>query len=871
MKDKEFPTPSTFYRNQRPEFFSDSKIVAKAILPREQLAYEISQISVNQKHDSFEILSRKLAEKLISPNLIPQVGPTGGGDGKTDSDTYPVSNFISDRWFINDNKWNENENWAFAFSAKTDWKPKVISDVKKIVETKRGYTKIFFFSNQKISSKNKKDTQDKVRNDYNIELIIIDAEWILEKVYSNNLLNDVIESLNLSRVYIEEKVIGPNDSERISNLSILEERINSTDRFLEIDFQLVEDCLESATTSRMLELPKAEVIGKFERAVKFANKLGNTQLTARVHYQYAWTLINWYDDYREFYTEYIIVKQLVTEEPNINNIELYLNLLNILHTVSNIDEAKDVLIIDSKQEEQEFISFLTKCSQNKDKPSTALLSKFHLSFYQIRNNIKNETLVSKELINLKEYFEISRPHLDIPFEQLKKITDIYGQLLPNNTEYDDLIDVVAEIEAVRFSELSSGQTYLKRGITKLKNNYNRESLIYFGKAARKLAKEETEFEFYYCLMFLSDAYSKLGLYWASYNALASASNIFANKWFTTGKLDPRFIRSVAGILKNEVIIGRLPIILCWYELYAVLKRYIQDDYNSTEHDKIPTDQLTDGCLATRLLNSSFEIFNKLTYLPDILSNNELWISGDAVLYLLGNEDLIELDEDKTELTKDKFSSFYNKAANQPFVEQMAYDTNLLDGNDISIETRILGTQIKINAKANTNLLILGETILAYLESYLATAFEDVFPLSEKISINISSENIETPFNLTIENKSDFHITIKEEYLLTRENKSDLMNAITSQLIARNYQFKDDYRTFLENLYKKDEVNERLSIIFEHYSFLTNILTQNPKFFLGDWKSDHVKNYELLRASSPIIIDEELRKLPKKEKDENKKT
>ena len=82
MNERKFPTPSQFYRNRRPEYFSDSKIVAKVVLPREQLDFELSQISTNLKHDSFATLCRKLAEKLISPNLIPQVGPTGGGDGK---------------------------------------------------------------------------------------------------------------------------------------------------------------------------------------------------------------------------------------------------------------------------------------------------------------------------------------------------------------------------------------------------------------------------------------------------------------------------------------------------------------------------------------------------------------------------------------------------------------------------------------------------------------------------------------------------------------------------------------------------------------------------------------------------------------------
>lgn len=171
-------TPSEFYRKIRPEYFSDSEKIYEVKLPREHFAYELSQISTNQKQDAFETLGRRLAEKFISPNLIPQVGPTGGGDGKTDSETYPVSEAISERWFIPENSWNKNENWAFAISAKQDWKSKIRSDVDKIVKTNRGYTKIFFITNQQIASKKKKETQDDLRKEYDIEIIILDGEWI---------------------------------------------------------------------------------------------------------------------------------------------------------------------------------------------------------------------------------------------------------------------------------------------------------------------------------------------------------------------------------------------------------------------------------------------------------------------------------------------------------------------------------------------------------------------------------------------------------------------------------------------------------------------------------------------------------------------
>ena len=231
--------PSEFYKMRRPEYFSDSKIIDEAVLPREVLAYELSKISTNQKQDEFETLCRRLAEKYITPNLVPQVGPTGGGDGKTDSETYPVSPSISDRWFVPENGWNKDEKWAFAISAKEAWKGKAKGDIKKIVETKRDYTRVYFMTNQLVSSKKKKDAQDEFGKEFDIVIVILDGEWILEHIYNNNITDVAVDSLNLSNAYkSKEKQLGANDSFRLEELEKLEQNISNPDRYFEYDFQL---------------------------------------------------------------------------------------------------------------------------------------------------------------------------------------------------------------------------------------------------------------------------------------------------------------------------------------------------------------------------------------------------------------------------------------------------------------------------------------------------------------------------------------------------------------------------------------------------------------------------------------------------------
>jgi hypothetical protein len=108
-KNAENVTLSDLYRMVRPECFSDTEVTYEAVLTKEHFAYELSRITTNQKQDEFEVLCRKLAERFITPNLIPQVGPTGGGDGKTDFETYPVSSNIHERWFVPENGWNKDE------------------------------------------------------------------------------------------------------------------------------------------------------------------------------------------------------------------------------------------------------------------------------------------------------------------------------------------------------------------------------------------------------------------------------------------------------------------------------------------------------------------------------------------------------------------------------------------------------------------------------------------------------------------------------------------------------------------------------------------------------------------------------------------
>jgi hypothetical protein len=144
--------PSRYMRDRHPDLFSDSVSEVEYQVEREVLSYHLETLTNQKDETAFENFAQRLCEKFIAPNIRPQTGPVGGGDGKTDAETFPVSSEISARWFVPDND-KAGERRAFAFSAKKTWRPKIKSDVAAIAGTKRDYDQIICVTNQFVPAK----------------------------------------------------------------------------------------------------------------------------------------------------------------------------------------------------------------------------------------------------------------------------------------------------------------------------------------------------------------------------------------------------------------------------------------------------------------------------------------------------------------------------------------------------------------------------------------------------------------------------------------------------------------------------------------------------------------------------------------------
>lgn len=192
-------------RSRRPEIYSDTKRLSEPQLTAELFEYHLETLTARKQEAAFEHFCRRLCEKEICPNLIPQTGPTGGGDSKVDTETYPVAGELSERWFEGIGQQASHERWGFAFSAKKDWKPKAKSDIAKIAGTNRGHKVAYFLTNQYVPDRERADLEDALSRQHGMTVRILDRGWIVDRVIQNNRNQIAINSLGLTGIREEDR------------------------------------------------------------------------------------------------------------------------------------------------------------------------------------------------------------------------------------------------------------------------------------------------------------------------------------------------------------------------------------------------------------------------------------------------------------------------------------------------------------------------------------------------------------------------------------------------------------------------------------------------------------------------------------------
>lgn len=847
------PSYRDFMRARRPEIYSDTLNVEESEMDRRQFEFHLHSLTSRKEETVFESFARALAEKELCPNLITQTGPTGGGDSKVDTETYPVAASIATLWFEGDPSRSRAERWAFAVSAKAKWKPKVDSDVEKIVATGRPYSLVYFISNQAIRDKDRAETEDALKGKYGIEVRILDRSWIVEKVCSHKRWQLVADTLQFELRRTIKAVPGPLDAGRLLDLEVLDKKIEGAAGD-QVTFELVEESLQSALLARSLDKPRTEVDGRFERAERLARGIASSRQQHRIWYQRAWTAIWWFNDPSEALRLYDLLAAEVLQSEWIWDLE----------ELGNIWLALQAGLPPEADRTAALRIALQRHADDRTKETSSLWARTQLLLMELVTGLRAGQSFDLTFKALRETLAEVRKQIEFPVEPVVRIVRELAAVIGDSPAYDELLDSVIEIERERHGDRAAGEMRLERGLQKLSRQKPYEAIDDLAKAQFLLAQEERRGQFIAALAGTGLAYESAGLLFAARANLVTALDRCLYSYFKEGAIDARALPLLRKLAWLELQLGRIPYALSWVKW--MLPMQVALSLSDEEADEIADEvRAIDRVLGILILKTPHEEWFQLTRLPDLLHSLGLEMSRAAALFMLGHEDAIRSEYNTGD---DDLQKFFSDWLAVPAAEDIP-ERPLWHIGTTTMTTVVLGCRIDVTARGGITSALLGESIIAFLEAFYSTALQSRALVSPRADLAIEvrqSDGTKGPFSFRTVEDDCGETRLVVTYPITPV--ADLVGGdfeiAMMELFAHvsaELQINADKQAF-EDMFAKHRAHDRAFHVARSIIAVTNILGESPPGRAEDWIQDiALHEYALLRnapwlAHRPAAVEAE---------------
>ena len=832
------------YKKWHPDQFSDSTIIKKASLGRDFLEYHLSKISSHSQEKDFERFCKAILEVEICPNLLPQTGPTGGGDSKVDTETYPVAEQLTENWLCGYGNKSGSERWAFAISSKSDWKSKVKSDVEKIVRTNdkgRKYTKIFFISNQLISDKKRADMEDDLREKYGIDIRILSMDWLLDVVFKKDVNRQIaVKTLGLSENLVDEKRIGEKDYRRKQELIEIETVLRdiSTLKSSEIIYY----ARRSVILSRELEISEQETLSRIDRYNRLAKEYGKLIDRADALYESAWTIYWWYHSTRRFYEYYLNFETIAVKE---RTTYLFEKLCTLWLNLFSIKMREQETAFDLDQHRQTIESIYEFLLSDENKPHTVLAARTSFQMIRIARGDSVDDIVN-DYIDIVQKSENS---LEVAIDIIAKMVQSVP-VYQKATNYDQLFDLLVSRLSKEKHDSEVAKMNVMRG-RQLIDSEPYKALSHFSKAVLCFYNEANKDSLMETIYWMGYLYLKLGLYWAARNYYYYVVTYCLNEYMKKGVITPFFAISANELKWIELLQGR---VLFSSEMHLI-ELIAREAYPGT----IPKDENNYDALFSFLLFKT--PVNKLSHigkLPKYLLRKGLYLSAIACRYELGyyDEDLLrEYNGNKEEV--DKYMKMW---ANQPAWNQIRYEPWYGFEEKCVLQSRIMGCNFIVHSDNDLFAIEFAITLLATLECFLGTGFHNKI-ISRASVFDIEIMKLNKPgFSIEIgygnENPTYMSIKISEycnpEFQNAHELLSRKLVEIISIIISAILSTNEDFLK-LKEMIENEFVLARAAVFTD--SLFHGFSTFGSKMFSYENLLNEYEEEPLVRKGKAILHEE----------------
>lgn len=832
-----------FYKKIHPDLFSDSKIIKKGKFSEEFFSYFLESLTSQSREKEFEKYCKGIAEVAICPNLLPQTGPTGGGDSKVDSETFPVSETIAEGWLVGYSDSANIERWAFAISAKKDWKPKFKSDVKKIIETnenlERGYKKIFFMTNQFVSDKKRAESEDELRNKYGIDIRILDRTWLLDNTFKNDNKKIAIEAFNMSEDLYDTIDEGSKDKERKKALADIDQEFQNLEEIKPA--RIVKLSTEYIEILRELEVDNFTMVNSLDRNLRLAKKYGSIKDYANAIYDYCWTIIWWYEDRDRYYEMYLELEKLYKEHSENYSI---LKKLSTLWITLNSNHNKGKKMINEMEDHTQFlVDSFQRFIQDTENPKRGKLAKFDYQMMRLQYPEKWDDIV-QTYIEILSDFNFNN---DIDLYQLKRVMEL--NILKECPQYDELLELLIDLLGKQSKNNESSQLLLKRGDDYFNSDVYK-SIKFYSRALTKLFHKNSKIDLIQTYIRLGRAFEEIGLLWSARSYYIRAFMDSMDLYFFEGNAIPGLFLSARSLKYLELRLGRIEPSLQYNELEFIgLGLY---PYDTDEKIEMESYTHYDAFLAIALLNLTNRNIEQYISFPDFLKKQGLEISSAALKYNLGyyDDDFVEAVG-----TKDSVDEYMEQLLEQPaskYFQDKFSEKN--SSKKIELKTKVMGCNICVNYENHSYLREFGSTILALFENVFATSIcNQIFPLLPEFIVNIE-EKYGQEFGIEIkQNDNVIDVYISNVSEIGEYSKRDFvlekLTIIVSIFITQMIPYESEFKKF-QNFVEDEEIMFRTLYCS---STLDTFVAFDEDYYLLD-RLENEKKYKLARKNS--LIDKE---------------
>ncbi|PBP87290.1 hypothetical protein CCL20_13475 [Pseudomonas syringae] len=716
------PKPQDFLRARRPEQFSDSVKLQESTIDRSMLEYHFETLNNRSQELEFEIFVRKLCEREICPNPAAQTGPTAGGDGKTDTETYPVASQIAFFWGLNETP--ESERWAFGVSTQKDWRAKCRKDVESIMSTGRGYVQIFCVTSRFIKNSSRAELQDELSEKYGVKVTILDRTWLLDKTLQPKNQQLAIDHLGLTGS-IESKIqIGPFDADKQIQLTEIERQIEQIEDPGRLTLSQVDLYTKQAIIYKELEHDAIAVEHQFNIAVRTAKKFGTQRQHFDALYQLTWAAYWWLENAELFEETFEKALGVARETDNVEVWEKVVTLFNLVVTTNR--NGKCTLDLDSI--EATIREKLNSIANNAEMISGALQAKTSLALLDLLV-VEDEEQANNTFRSLSEIADSAHKLIGYPMARLVNLLEALDVAFGDLKAYEDLMDKLIDDAGERENSRIKADKYLRRGaLSSDKKDYYR-AIKCFGLSLYGLYSSESKAEVLVALYMLSHAYDKQGLLWAARGAALMAAYVVTSDALKEQRNSAKQAAIYQRLMWIEGQLGRASQSLTWYHLAQLVSQTV-DEKLWTEDQKMNYEVL----IGQLFLNANFSDVERIAWLPDKLNQLDLGLSADALLLCLGHEDKAGPEGEPIDLhLMNMWRSIDMGAPVAPL--------DLYLDRWTTISSYILGCKVSVSFPVKSPCIELAQQLLAVLESFCAPMMADHATATvPAVNIDISLED-----------------------------------------------------------------------------------------------------------------------------------